>query len=176
MMNSLERPIWPIIRGMLAESDQAQETEKEEPRKQVVPETDENISTWTPPNLAAPSMSTMAPLDQDELDRRRAAVARFDYANVAARKNKINNQLFLRGVEKGEACLRLTRRRLSYSTGSFFPPEEAATELARRIAARRGYTSIGLAVGMADLIDGSDPLFDEKRASFIEGVLDGIQS
>lgn len=141
-----------------------------------VPETDENISTWTPPNLAAASMSTMVPLDQDELDRRRAAVARFDYANVAARKNKINNQLFLRGVEKGEACLRLTRRRLSYSTGSFFPPEEAATELARRIAARRGYTSIGLAVGMADLIDGSDPLFDEKRASFIEGVLDGIQS
>ena len=47
---------------------------------------------------------------------------------------------------------------------------------AETIAQRRRFTEAGVYAGMEELVDGSDVLFDERRAAFIKGVTEAIRA
>jgi hypothetical protein len=108
---------------------------------------------------------------------RRPRTAHFEFSVDAAITDSENHRLFRRGVAKGKRCLKAAEQALMQrlvSTSDLTASDERVRMVARAIASRRGYTLVGEAIGMEDLIDGSDPLFDERRAAFISGVFAGI--
>jgi hypothetical protein len=82
-------------------------------------------------------------------------------------RDKLDAKLYLLGVKRGNACLRIASK--TENNGNL-----PIDEVANRIAKRRGYLDIGVDRGMIGLIDGADPDFDQRRDVFINGVNDGL--
>jgi hypothetical protein len=82
-------------------------------------------------------------------------------------RDKLDAKLYLLGVKRGNACLRVASK--TENNGNL-----PIDEMANRIAKRRGYLDIGIDRGMVGLIDGADPDFDQRREVFINGVNDGL--
>jgi hypothetical protein len=131
-------------------------------------------------NITKPTVRPTQRAAQDGLPPvggRRPRTAHFEFSVDAAITDSENHRLFRRGVAKGKRCLKAAEQALMkrlVSTPDLTASDERVRMVARGIASRRGYTLVGDAIGMEDLIDGSDPLFDERRAAFISGVFAGI--
>jgi hypothetical protein len=91
---------------------------------------------------------------------------RFEFADLRADTTRLGKRLYKLGQSRGRACVEAMHEALRGGNLSSAEPLAAA----RAIASRRGYLSVGLDKGMEGLIDGADPLFDQYRAAFIQGV------
>lgn len=109
--------------------------------------------------------------------RERPRAASFESTTSWKRTDKINQRFFRSGINRGQQCVELAEQALfkdpTYCL-DIMDQCDRLQEISREIAATRGYTLVGEVAGMGNSIDGSDPLFDERRAAFIEGVLEGI--
>jgi hypothetical protein len=94
------------------------------------------------------------------------------------RRSKSYRRFYDRGYETGIQCLRQAQVRMTrfVVTLEFEPHELSIQNVAYDIAERKGLIHIGNSAGMADMIDGADPFFDEAREAFIEGVRDAIDN
>jgi hypothetical protein len=91
---------------------------------------------------------------------------RFEFADPRADTTRLGKRLYKLGQSRGRACVGAMHEALR--GGNLASAEPLA--VARAIASRRGYLSVGLDKGMEGLFDGADPLFDQYRAAFIQGV------
>ena len=96
------------------------------------------------------------------------------HAWSGAPRDKVDLKLLLLGVRRGNKCLSNAIDKLSASNLARADVASSAPSLALQIATMRGYLELGSNRGMDGVVDGADPLFDQRRAAFIAGVKEGL--
>jgi TPR repeat protein len=96
------------------------------------------------------------------------------HAWSGAPRDKVDLKLLLLGDRRGNKCLSNAIDKLSASNLARADVASSAPSLALQIATMRGYLELGSNRGMDGVVDGADPLFDQRRAAFIAGVKEGL--
>jgi len=93
----------------------------------------------------------------------------FEFATVKDDRSAKGLKLYELGQLKASECISAAVDRIARKNLIAEP-----SILARELAQRRGYLSVGSDKGMVGLVDGSDIFFDQYRGAFIQGVEDGL--
>ncbi len=100
--------------------------------------------------------------------------AQFEFMQVAPDVTEQTRRYYNRGRFIGEESLILAERLIRKGRYISTRPLLTVEELAEEISEKRGYLEAGSDAGMENMIDGSDPLFDDCRAAFIKGISDAV--
>jgi hypothetical protein len=104
----------------------------------------------------------------------------FDFAVIGERTTDENEPFFQLGYEAGTQCRKVAEQMLVRVGRTLSAQDHDAhfdlITAAETIAQRRRFTEAGVDAGMEELVDGSDALFDERRAAFIKGVTEAIRA
>ena len=104
-------------------------------------------------------------------------ISQFEFGQSKEPQDQIDVKLFKLGVQCGLKCLDRAEMRLTSLRFIRRHPDLSGIApkfLGEMIAEQYGYLDVGSDYGMAGMIDGADPLFDQRRNSFILGVYDGL--